>query len=235
MPRCLTRFLPALLTLSLAGSARAEQIPWTYSTSVTITANDFVKYGTNGMSGEVSSFGSVTHGTAILFDGRSGGGADSTSVTAFRFGIPPSPFSMQVGSYFSNDHTFDLRVRLTDAPSGASGFVTFHGAVQGTIWDGGGTFRLQPVFPDPMPQTLRLGGHLYEVSLKSLPLEYWTSGYVPKPTSTDWMEIPMDVTVVPEPTTLAILGSGLVLLGLYGWQLRIKQHGVQGRQGFAAG
>jgi hypothetical protein len=223
MQRYWTRFLAVLLALSLTGSAHAEPIHWTYSSSVTITGNDFVKYGTDGMSGEVGSFGSVTHGTAILFDGRYGGGTDSTSVTAFRFGIPPSPFFMQVGNYFPNDHTFDLHVRLTDTPSGASGLLTFHGAVQGSIWNGGASNNLVLTFSDSMPQTLRLGGHLYEVSMQNrLPIGGGVLGLGPGPTYTSWLYIPMDVKVVPEPTTLALLGSGLSVMGLSAWRRRLK-------------
>jgi hypothetical protein len=224
--RSYLRSLPILLSLfGLVPPAHAEPIHWTYKGTVTVPAG----YQLNG--------GQTGYGN-LIFSDRSGTGQGSQSVTALGvalgLGDPDSSYS---GPFAVNFH-------ITDAASGQSGDFTFHGSLLGGVaWDHGmstkSSFysnRGSGSYLDPNPTPLRLGDNLYKVSISPFGVYYRTSWeFTPSggltTTSeklTDTSQVNVDVTSVttPEPSTLALVASGITALGCGLWRRR-QRHGVR--------
>ena len=218
--------LPILLSLFVFGSAaHGEPIQWNYTGQVMLTGPANSDYG------------------PLSFTNLSGTGADSQSVSAF--GVTLSENGYQ--QYSQNTHPFDVSFRLTDTASGQSGVFTFHGYLEGKtgvqedrgyfehIWAG----YITGNYSNLSSQTLQLGNNLYKVAISPFQVGYaydWSTyppGYPggpslqgnpppnsPLPVDTRGM-VRVEVTnETPEPSTLALVASGLTALGCRFWRRR---------------
>ena len=221
--------LPVLLSLFvLAPAASAEPIQWSYGGQVTVTgpANPYVYNG-------VTSYGNLD------FSNLSGTGQGSQNVGAFAvklndYGGGPRQYSQD------SDH-FAVNFRITDSASGQSGVFTFHGYLEGSSgsWQDMGSWGYGATatgkYFDPNSSALRLGNNLYKVSVNPFAVGYyyehlWTppSQYDGTPSSSqdtrsanlnDMSMVNVQVThETPEPSTLALLASGITALGCRSWR-----------------
>lgn len=102
------------------------------------------------------------------------------------------------------DVPFTINLRLSDHSSGLSGFVTFSGDLEGTIWKGGSS--LSPQFVSKT-ETVDIDYHVYTVTFESF-------------TAPQGLDHPgkfvFDVSVQhnPEPSSLLLAGIGAPFFGL---------------------
>jgi MYXO-CTERM domain-containing protein len=252
MSRCFTRISLVLVVLLLAAVPRAsaEPIQWNYTGSV-VTTGPSLTYGSHVL---------VGNGSFIFqaqFADVTGAGTGSTSVNAFQMRTSPTAIFDGVGegTFLRDVHTFDLTVGLTDATSGKSGSLIFNGGVDGfvnrvTPVAGGGPSGIGQIsmthldlsFSNPSSQSLVLANHLFKVSID--PFTFTTGALWPPPPGTTissgpsaYRGVPIQVQVsdVPEPSTLALAAAGLAGLGLRAWRRRrVSQSPVQGQRSLGA-
>src|SRR4029450_2065740 len=109
--------------------------------------------------------GGVNLGRWVEFADGSGAGAGSANIDAFQMRVQGGQTGV-VAPCYKNLHTFDLKVGLKDAASGASGFLTFKGGVESlpsSLVPGHSGTHLDVAFAGPASQSLVLGAHKYEV------------------------------------------------------------------------
>jgi hypothetical protein len=137
--------------------------------------------------------------------------------------------SLETAPFSPDLHTFDLRFTITDGASGISGTATFHGTLEGFMTRvntppplGGSATQLQVAFTGQSQQSLQLGDHLYKVSIDPFMFRYQQAlqslGQVISP----YQDVPISVQLseVPEPSTLALAAAGLAAMGWRAWRRR---------------
>lgn len=232
-------FAAAAVFLGLASPVNAEQVQWNYTGGVTTTGPNKTPYDDPGgphvlFSAHLlpdGSMGSMNPDLRVEFADTFSAGAGSQSMTAFRMRAYTVAGGFSAGPFSNQLHTFDLKVGLKDAASGASGFLTFKGSLDGFI--GGGTSAtgipiptdLKAAFAGPKSQSLVLGAHKYEVSIDPFTFRYGSekSGLSP------YQNVKMSVQVseAPEPSTLALAALGGGAIALRAWRRRKSAHLAQ--------
>jgi hypothetical protein len=221
----------ALMAFALLAVQRvsAEPVQWSYQGQIVTTGPS---QGFNGeplgphvlISEGVFPLG-VTYdpGNQVQFADVKGSGSGATLVTAFQ---------MRASTYFDaypftkNLHTFNLGFGILDKASGASGKVTFQGWLDGRMSSGlsSAFVDLQVGFTGALQKSLVLGNHLYKVSIDPFGFGWAQdlSSIKTLPVVTPYQNVPIHVQVsdVPEPSTLALTALGLSGLGLRAWRRR---------------
>ena len=106
--------------------------------------------------------------------------------------------------------SYVLTLTLTDETSGASGPLSFSGTFNGTV--SAHSSVITNTFNPPLTQTLTLGNYTYTVTLP-----YFTPPGPPGSSTSGSISALVTVELVqslPEPSSLALAGFGIVLLGL---------------------
>ena len=170
-----------LLFVGLASAQSANAVPVTYSTS-----------GSFNGAGNSITFGSGGNLTTITFTGVS----STVEADPFTF-ASLGEFQTTVsgsGATITSGTTFTLNITQT-APSGGSGslFATISGTVQQNQSTGLVTFSVSSVVID---------GVTYSLTNNPLPL-------VPPSTNNGVTSVQAQITAVPEPATMLLLGTGL--------------------------
>lgn len=156
--RSLLRFwIAATLILGSASGARADFMNWSYHWSIT--------------PGPVMASGTGSVALALAQDGSGASTIPAATVTTTSSATDAAPDKYNVG--------YNLTLHLTDNPSKQSGDLTFHGTVAGTV--SATSAHLTNTFHDPTTEKVRLGGHLYSVTINPTLLTLATPGSVSPP------------------------------------------------------
>jgi hypothetical protein len=227
--RLFLQSLLALVTSLLVAvpKVRAEPIQWGYQGQI-VTTGPSGGFGSHVLIAAEPNAGPPGFPTVLSvpdirveFGDVAGSGTGSTPVTVFQ---------MRVNSYDINWpftrglDTFTLSFGILDKASGATGTVKFQGTLAGIVGINGETItgfaNLQVGFTGATQQSLVLGGHVYQVSIS--PYNFLSSGPWQTPYVTPYQGVPINVQVsdVPEPSTLALAAIGLSGIGLRAWRRR---------------
>jgi hypothetical protein len=200
--------LVAALLGVAAPRASAEPIVWSYQNTVTATGPNvpppFMGVPQTYITGSADGFASVSlFGTQGTETGSPLPPLQGINVTGAYLAGVPGFLHGDVGRFTAAANPFDVAVRLTDAGSGTSGTLLFHGGINGTA-SYRNTFLIMP-YANPT-KSLQLGGHLYTVTMDG---NTWNGG-----------GMQVQVRDVPEPSTLALAVLGLSGLGVRAWRRR---------------
>ena len=224
---CCFALVPMALLLASAPQASADFIPWSYSTTVTPTG----PYAGNA---RLYSTDPAMFVTLTGLSGQETGSTWAGSFKAAASGITVHP--NEIGGLDGTAHSFDLTVTLTDKYNGVTGSLVFHGYVFGAIF--GGAKPGDPVGGMLMSQfdidqnkssfkptllinnqydtlnspakSLLLGNHFFTVATTTTDEFYHGSS----------AQMYVQVTTVPEPSTIVLAVAGLAGLGLRTWRRR---------------
>jgi hypothetical protein len=183
-----------LLILCLGSAARADHLGWSFSWSA---GPAVVSDGGRGR---------------IIMTATGGDAMGDSDISAVNMRTISNAFPLTGPDVFT-DRPYTLTLHLTDDFSGQEGTLTFSGKINGTLTRF--SSNLTNTFDSPQTQVLDLGHSRYTVTI---------GPFVPpgQPGSTNRGSIGASVTVdlspTPEPSTLALAGVGLTLLGVRGWR-----------------
>jgi hypothetical protein len=189
-----------VLLLALGGTARADLIFWTYNWSRS-PAN--VMADSPG-----TSYISLTDESAHQAVGDSD--IVATNIRAFSTAPPTNPDSFTAKPY-------TLSLFLMDQASGMSGTITFNGQFDGTM--SALNSNITNTFTNAVTQSLVLGSNLYTATIGNYtppgPTGSTNSGSISAHAT---VRVESLLTDVPEPSTLALAGLALPLLGVAAWR-----------------
>jgi hypothetical protein len=222
------------LLLTVVPKASAEPIQWSYQGQITTTGpSNISPPWDNGSSNphilvaaEVTPSGFVMrdYDNWVQFADGAGSGAGSATMTAFQMRANTDFGSLE--PFSANLHTFTLGFGILDKASGQSSTVTFQGWLDGrmTSETTNSFVNLQVGFTGALQKSMVLGDHLYKVSVDPYRFIYSqdVNTVFKFPFVTPYQNVSFNVQVsdVPEPSTLALAALGLSGLGLRAWRRR---------------
>jgi hypothetical protein len=183
MKKFWTPVLCAALAVGLTGLGRAQTFSHFETGTAFVTSNSGLSTVTFGLGADTGAF-CGNGGTDVVFANL------DVSSTA----VGEDVFSGGVGAY-------TLNMNITDDASAQSGILTFTGTLAGSVRPNAS--NLDNTFDAPQTQNITLGGIPYIVTI---------GPYTPPgpPNSARLGAIAAHVVCVPEPSSIALLGLGLL-------------------------
>jgi hypothetical protein len=192
----LTLSLALALLLAPAPEARADLIPWTYNWSRSPSVLHADAPGTSTIALTDEPLVSVVGDSDVV----------ATNLKTFSQAPATNPDHFTHAAY-------TLLLTLTDSTSGKSGTLAFTGYIDGTL--SMSNAHLTNTFTSTAPQTMLLGSTLFTATV-----DEFTHPGIPGSTTLGcisghvMIKVETVVTILPEPSSLALSGLGLVVLGL---------------------
>jgi hypothetical protein len=214
-----TRYVARVAVLAAlflgSGVARAESLDfsyhWSSSPAVVTGTNPSQVTGSELSSGSVA-FALTPAGTASLVLGGDPGLIPGATLTTTGSAPESDPDSFA--------SPFSLTLHLLDAASGASGELTFVGAVNGTLT--ATTSTLTADFSSPLTRQLTLGQHVYSVSIEPPSTAIPPPGLTTPPGSIG-ARVQVAPLQTPEPSALLLAAFAVPLLYLAGPRTRVSR------------
>lgn len=184
------------LTLAVAGTARADLLPWGYDWTATpadVTAG----------SGKIT-LSNETFKTAV--------GDSQVVATNLKEFSTADPLSPDV--FGPTDGNYTLTLSLKDLDTGKTGSLVFKGQLQGKFSAFNSTVT-NTFDPATQSQTITLGNTQFTVTLNS-----YTPPGPPSQGNLGSIGAFVDLKQVPEPTSMALAGGGAAVVALAAWRRR---------------
>jgi hypothetical protein len=210
---CLLLLTPIPL-LSGVGQARADLVDFSYQWSISPSS---VITGSNPTrsTGSEQSSGSVAFALAPDGTSMSSLGSGLSAIPAATLTTTSSAPEQGPDSFAS---PFSMTLHLTDAASGASGDLTFAGAINGTLT--ATTSQLTADFSSPLTQQLTLGDYRYSVTIGPASVHVPAPG-ASAPALLDALvevnprgAVPPPLVEAPEPASLLLAAAALPAMTL---------------------
>jgi hypothetical protein len=208
--------LAGLASLTLAAPVRAEQIPWSFTS--TLMAGTDPASAVTGASTNLTLFSDSGNGSVQLNGDSNSNPNGTTNLVPMSLQVLTGP-STTPAAQFNTNGAYTLFLTITDGSTGATGTLAFSGKLGGSFFDS--SMNLTNTFADPTTQSLTLGNHVYTVTVSNDPAN---GGYAPgSPQGTQFfgsVGAHVAASDLPEPSTLLLGGLGLIGGTLIGWRRR---------------